>query len=177
MRQIGFSHCRESPDRPQAKQIARPLCASHSAATVVLVAGLKSNRNLKAAGCTYVSVCQARARCSPWLVTVLFFRSGSRGPFCSEPEHEVKSWRSNLKEHSNLMATPKPPLAFGCTRRTVPRALKNMPGRAGAGTPTATSTLEPSGIRKALESKMPPRLMFSEWACTSLWASVSETGR
>jgi len=59
---------------------------------------------------------------------------------------------------SNAIATAKFPEIVGCARTTLPRALK----RGRCETPIANSTVEPSWIRKALERRMPPRLIFSE---------------
>src|SRR5579864_3299623 len=92
-------------------------------------------------------------------------------------EPESRPWSSSRKGCSNTMATAKSPVAFGCTRRTLPRTLDCVPVSGREATPNATSTVEPSGIREALESKMPPRLMFSERVCNSLSATLSETGR
>jgi hypothetical protein len=59
---------------------------------------------------------------------------------------------------SNAIATAKFPETVGCARTTLPRALK----RGRCETPIVNSTVEPSRIRKALERRMPPRLIFSE---------------
>ena len=92
-------------------------------------------------------------------------------------EAEFRRWSRSRKGCSNMMATAKSPVAFGCTRRTLPRTLDCVPVSGREATPNDTSTVEPSGTRKALESRMPPRLMFSERVCNSLSATLSETGR
>jgi hypothetical protein len=78
--------------------------------------------------------------------------------FCSE----FGVLRLSSKGPSHSIATAKFPEAFGCTRSTLPRAFSSMPGLGTCAIPTANSTVEPAGIRKALDSRMPLRLMFSD---------------
>jgi len=121
------------------------------------------------AGLDYVSVCQAKGKsCAP-LPTTRRFSWGNGGPFPSVLEGP------NSKSLSNLIAKAKSPVSFCSVRTTLPRPHKKVPGRERT-IPTDSSTADPSGIRKALESKIPARPMLSDWAYSSLWASLSETG-
>jgi len=90
---------------------------------------------------------------------------------------EFRSSRIGSKARSHSIAMAKSPEAFGCTRRTLPRAVRRTPGSGLGPAPTASSTVEPSGIRKALDNRMPLRLMFSDRAYISLLASLTETGK
>src|SRR3984893_16510528 len=81
------------------------------------------------------------------------------------------SSRIGSKARSHSIAIAKSPEAFGCTRRALPRAVRRTPGSGLGPAPTANSTVEPSGIRRALDNSMPLRLMFSDRAYISLLAS------
>jgi hypothetical protein len=69
-------------------------------------------------------------------------------------------WPSS-KSRSSLIAKAKSPVPRDSALTTLPRPLKKVPGRDRT-IPTAITTEEPSGIRKALESKIPLLLMFSD---------------
>jgi hypothetical protein len=71
-------------------------------------------------------------------------------------------WRVSPKGRSHSMATAKFPEAFGCTRRTLPRANRKTLGFGEVPTDTAKSTIAPSGIREAQDRSMPLTLMFSD---------------
>ena len=88
--------------------------------------------------------------------------STSRGTSFHASCSEFGVLRLSSKGPSHSMATAKFPEALGCTRSTLPRAFSSMPGLGTCATPTANSTVEPAGIRKALDSRMPLRLMFSD---------------
>jgi len=125
----------------------------------------------------YVSVCQAMTGWRPPMVALLGFASRNGDPFPLELGLLFRSWRGISKGRSNWTATAKSPLDFGCTRTTLPRAVKRAPMWLSCATPTSTPTVEPSGIMKALDKRMPPRLTFSDWVRISLSASLSKTGR
>jgi len=69
-------------------------------------------------------------------------------------------WPSS-KSRSSLIAKAKSPVPRDSALTTLPLPLKKLPGRDRT-ISTAITTEEPSGIRKALESKIPLLLMFSD---------------
>ena len=89
------------------------------------VVSVRSGGSLGFAKTDYVSVRQAAAKCRPRWGTGTSFSCSS---FFLEPKLGFRRGRANPKDRSNLMATAKSPVSFGCSEEPCRERSKEVAG-------------------------------------------------